>query len=134
MSEENVEAVRAIYEEWGRGNFRAGVELYDADMVLVQRPEFPEAGSYRGTAAIADYMRTFLEAWERVTIEADELIDAGDRVVVAVLQRGVGKESGAEVDFRYFHIWSFRGGKVVRLEVIRERREAFEVASLLGRG
>ena len=95
---------------------------------------FPEAGSYRGTAAIADYMRTFLEAWERVTIEADELIDAGDRVVVAVLQRGVGKQSGAEVDFRYFHIWSFRGGKVVRLEVIRERREAFEVASLLGRG
>jgi ketosteroid isomerase-like protein len=71
---------------------------------------------------------------DRITIEADELIEAGDRVVAAVLQRGVGKESGAEVDFRYFHVWSFRGGKVVRLEVIRERREAFEVAGLSGRG
>jgi hypothetical protein len=28
MSRENVEIVRAIYEEWGKGNFRAGGEQF----------------------------------------------------------------------------------------------------------
>ena len=34
------------------------------------------------------------------------------------------------VEFRYFHVWSFRGGKVIRLETFRERAEAFEAAGL----
>ena len=29
MSQRNVEIVRQIYERWGRGDFRAGTELYD---------------------------------------------------------------------------------------------------------
>jgi ketosteroid isomerase-like protein len=88
MSEANVDAIRAVYEQWARGNFRAGVEIYDREAMLVQRPGFPGAGTYVGTAEIADYMRTFLEAWDRMTIAAEELIDAGDRVVVAVHRGG----------------------------------------------
>jgi hypothetical protein len=68
MSQENVEVVRAIYEEWRRGNFRAGVRLYDPFALLVQSAEFPESGAYLGTQAIREHMRTFLEAWSRVTI------------------------------------------------------------------
>ena len=131
MSEENVEAVRRIYEEWGRGNFREGVELYDPDIVLVQSSEFPESGTYLGPDGVRRYMTTFLDAWERLTIEARELIDAGDSVVANVLQRAVGKESGAvpaEID--YFQIWTFRGGKVIRLETIRERETALRAVGL----
>src|SRR4051794_36341470 len=45
MSQENIEVVRAVYEEWKNGNFRAGVDLYDPEAVLVQGPGFPESGS-----------------------------------------------------------------------------------------
>jgi hypothetical protein len=37
MSEENVEVLRRIYGEWGRGNFREGAELYDPQVLLVVR-------------------------------------------------------------------------------------------------
>ncbi|HEY3192754.1 MAG TPA: hypothetical protein VGJ61_08230, partial [Solirubrobacterales bacterium] len=40
MSQENVEIVRRIYGEWGRGNFREGAELYDPHVLLVVRQEF----------------------------------------------------------------------------------------------
>ncbi len=50
--------------------------------------------------------------------------------MVAVCQRGVGSGSGAPTEFRYFHVWSFRGRKVIRLESVRERSEAFEVVGL----
>ena len=66
----------------------------------------------------------------RLTIEAEEIMDAWDSVVVAVLQRGVGGGSGAATEFRYFHLWSFRGPKVIRLENFRHRAEALEAAGL----
>jgi ketosteroid isomerase-like protein len=131
MSEENVEAVRRIYEEWGRGNFSEGVELYDADIVLVQSREFPESGTYLGVDGVRRYMLTFLDAWERLTIEARDLIDAGDSVVANVLQRAVGKESGAEpAEIDYFQVWTFRGGKVIRIETIRGREGALRAVGL----
>jgi ketosteroid isomerase-like protein len=130
LSEANVETVRAIYAEWEQGNFRAGVDRYDPLALLVQGPGFPEAGAYLGLEGFAEYMQTFLEAWERVTIEAEDLFGSGDSVVAAVIQRAIGKGSEAPVEFRYFQVWSFRGGKVIRLETVRDRAVAFEAAGL----
>jgi ketosteroid isomerase-like protein len=128
MSGENVEFVRGVYAEWRHGNFQAGVDRYDSDAVLVQHPGFPEAGTYEGLAGFAAYMHTFLDAWEKVTIEVVELTEVGDSIVAEVAQRGIGKGSGAATDFGYFQVWTFRDGKVVRLEVIRDREAAFEAA------
>jgi ketosteroid isomerase-like protein len=130
MSQENVEALRAVYEEWGNGNFRAGVDLYDPDVVFVQGAGFPESGAYHGREGIREYMRTFLETWTRLSIEADDFLEAGDTVVAEVIQRGAGRESAAPGEFRYFHVWSFRGRKVIRLEAIRDRADALEAAGL----
>lgn len=60
MSCQDIDHRRAIYDEWARGNFCAGLDLYDPHMVLIQRPGFPESGAYVGTKAIAGYMREFL--------------------------------------------------------------------------
>jgi ketosteroid isomerase-like protein len=98
--------------------------------LFVLRPEFPDAGTYLGRERIAEYMRGFLEPWSRITIEAEDFTDAGDSVVVAVRQAGVGEESGAATELRYFQVWSFRGRKVIRLENFRERAEALEAAGL----
>ena len=126
MSHENVEAIRGVYERWGRGDFRASLDVFDPLVLLVMRPEFPDAGTYLGLDRVAEYTRDLLEPWTRFTIEAEEIVGAGDSVVVAVLQRGIGGESGADTEFRYFHVWSFRGGRVIRLENFRERAEALE--------
>jgi ketosteroid isomerase-like protein len=131
MSGERVEDVRAIYEEWRKGNFRAGVDLYDPSILLVHSAEFPDAGSVVGPEAVGGFMRAFLEAWEKVTIEAEDLIDAGDSVVAAVVQRGTGKASGAEpAELHYFHVWTFRADRVIRLDVIRDRTAALQAAGV----
>ncbi len=131
MSQKNLEAIRAVYEEWRNGNFRAGVDLYDPQALLVQGEGFPEAGSYLGLEGIGDYMQTFLEAWEKVTIEAEDLVDAGDSVLAAVVQRGTGKGSGAEpAEFRYFQVWTFSADRVIRLDVLRDRAAALEAAGM----
>ena len=77
-------------------------------------------------------MRHFLEPWTRVKISAEEIIDAGDSVLVAVRQHGAGQASGLETEFRYFHVWSFRGARVIRWEAIRDRRDAMAAVGLAG--
>ena len=130
MSEENVEVVRDIYERWREGDFRTTVDAFDPLVLFVMRREFPDAGTYLGQERLAEYTRRFLEPWSRITIEAEDITEAGDSVVVAVRQRGVGEGSGAATEFRYFQVWSFRGRKVIRLEGFRERAEALEAAGL----
>ena len=134
MSQENVEVVRRIYGEWGRGNFREGAELYDPHVLLVVRPEFGLAsgeGVYCGPDEVARYMReVFLPEWEGLAIAGDEFLDAGDSVVVHVHQHGTGRQSHAFGEVRYFQVWTFRGTSVIRIESVMERAEALEAAGL----
>jgi ketosteroid isomerase-like protein len=131
MSERNVRAVQGVYERWSQGDFRASIDVLDPLVLLVMRPEFPDAGTYLGLDRLRDYTRGFLEPWTRITIAAEEIAEAGDSVVVAVRQSGTGSESGVATELSYFHVWSFRGGKAIRLEVFRERGDAFEAVGLL---
>jgi ketosteroid isomerase-like protein len=131
MSQGNLEVVRRIYEGWAEGDFRPATELYDPLILLVQGQGFPEPGPYLGLDGVRKYMNTFLEAWDRVTIEAEELLEAGESVVAKVVQRAVGKQSGVEpTELGYFQVWTLRGGKVIRLDVIRDRADALNTAGL----
>jgi ketosteroid isomerase-like protein len=130
MLPQNLEAVRAVYDRWSEGDFRAGEEIFDPQVLFVLNPGFPESGSYLGLEGLAEYTRGFLEPWTRITISAEELIEAGDSAVVAVRQSGVGSGSGAATDFAYLQVWTFRGDKVIRLENFRERADAFAAAGL----
>jgi ketosteroid isomerase-like protein len=131
MSQQNVEIVRGIYERWGRGDFRAGVELYDPFILFVLRPEFPDAGAYCGRDEIRKYMREeFLADLEGAAIVGEEFLDAGDSVVVRVHQQATGPRSGVEVAMRYYQAWTLRGGSVIRIESIKGREEALEAVGL----
>ena len=51
MSHENVEAVRRVYDEWGRGNFNPKFDLYSPDLEWGWSSEFPGlAGVYHDPA------------------------------------------------------------------------------------
>ena len=131
MSQENVEIVRQIYERWGRGDFRAGSELYDPYVLLVLRPEFAEAGAYCGPDEIRKYMQEdFLADFEGAAIAGEDFLEAGDSVVVRVNQQATGPASGAPVGMRYYQVWTFRRRSVIRIECIRERRDALEAVRL----
>ncbi len=129
MSEGNVEAVRRVFEEWEKGNLSAGTGLYDPDIVLVP---LERVGSrrYIGLDGVSEFTRDWLSAVTDLTLTADELIEAGDSVVVAVRQRGIGKGSGAPGEIRYFQVWSFRGGLVIRFQAFHHREDALEAVGL----
>src|SRR5688500_1447379 len=137
MSQENVEAIRSVYDRYREGDFRASADLLDPHAVLVLPkagdwgPETPKSGLFVGSDEIAAYTRdSLLKPWADFTMEAEEILEVGEGVLVAVRQRGVGRTSGAPVELRYFTLWSFRGRKVIRIQSYRDRGEALEAAGL----
>src|SRR4051812_7643156 len=114
MSQENVEVVRAVYERWSEGDFRSTIDLLDPHVVLVLDPKFaayllgpsPDHGAYYGIEAVAAYTRGILEPMRNLTMEAEEIIEAGDSVLVAVRQHGIGSTSGVPTEIRYFTLWT----------------------------
>jgi uncharacterized protein len=130
MSQENVEILRPIYAEWEQGNLKAGTELLAPEIESTWPSEFPSGGTYHGPEGHRRAMREWLSAWAPLQLQAEGFIDAGERVVVPFRVRGHGKGSGIDVDRRFAHVWTMRGGRAVRFEVYLDPDEALESVGL----
>ncbi len=128
MSQENMEIVRTAFEQFACGDFSAWADFPD-DFEFVTSPELPDAGTYRGEAALR-WLTAWVESFEELTVEATEISDAGDKVVVAILQRGRPRESETVVEGRWWQVVTLRGGEVARIESFPERAQALEAAGL----
>jgi ketosteroid isomerase-like protein len=72
----------------------------------------------------------WLEPWESYRVEIEDLIDAGDEVVV--LPRDYGRRAGtaAEVSVMGAAVWTVRDGKIARVAFYLNRSEALEAVGL----
>ncbi len=131
MSQENVEVVRRIYNEWEKGDFLAALPLLDQQVTF--ETWMPDSGMVvvHGLDELASFMRDWLGQWRDYRVIGDEFRAVGtDHVFVAGRQAATGRESGVEVDSPGFGVWTFRAGKVVRLLTHYDRRAALEAVGL----
>jgi ketosteroid isomerase-like protein len=135
MSQENVEVLsRALGRSVDALDDQAldrVLEVFDPEAEFREDPAFPEAGVYRGHAAIRAYAKRFSGVFDAFAWEPEELLDAGDDQVLLLLRvRGRGKGSGAEVDIHGGWLFTLTEARVVRVDAYLERREAFKAAGL----
>lgn len=72
----------------------------------------------------------WVTSFEGLTIEAIELTDAGDKVLVELVQQGRLPGSETAVEGRWWEVDTFRGGVLVRTELFPDRAQALEAAGL----
>jgi ketosteroid isomerase-like protein len=130
MSQENVEIVREMLDAFNRGDYEASLAFLDEHVEWHDPPHVPGAGVHRGPEEVRRWFLRWMGAWESYTAEAEELIDAGDQVVVVHYERGRGKVSGAEVDQRFANLFDLRDGRIVSRRPFLDRTEAVEAAGL----
>lgn len=118
-----------MYDGWGAGDFSVGADLWHPEVDFVIGPDFPDTGHYHGLEGVLRYTKLFLEPWDRITIEAEEMEVVEESIVAAVLQAGTGSVSGAATEFRYFQVWTFADGKVIHWQNYRDRESAMEAAA-----
>src|SRR5438874_12560366 len=107
MSRANVELVRKLFEIYNERTFGENEDLIDPAMVWdMSRAQLPDGTSYTGPSEFRDFVETWEEGFASEHMEAQEIIDAGDRVVVLVHHRGRGRASGIEVDQHFAMVWT----------------------------
>ena len=129
MSQENVEVVRAMFDLLARGDFSRWFDEVTDDFVFVTSPDVPDAGTYRGEVA-RNWIMAWVESFEGHTMQASEFIDADDKVVSALVQRGRPRGSQATVEGRWWLVMTFRDGAIARAEAFTGRDQALEAAGL----
>jgi ketosteroid isomerase-like protein len=130
MSQENVELVRRIYEEVS-ASLVLPRELFDPDCVTDWTQVSPDFGVLRGVDASQAALASYFETFENFHVAAEEIVHADEqRVITAVRDGGRIKGTDGEVWNRFFHAWTFRDGKVIRLSSHTDRDQALEAAGL----
>ena len=129
MSEANVEIVRAAIEAFNRRDMEAWDRLSLPDVEVDWSNSLGlEAGVYRGREETRRFIRTF-EIFENVVLGADQLIDAGDSVLVPNTSRFTGRE-GIETVARSTLVYEISGGRIARICLYQDFAEALEAAGL----
>ena len=127
MTSANLDLVRSIYADWGRGDYTATAWANpEIEWVMV---DGPNPGSWTGLAGMAEGFRSILSVWEDWRTVVDEYRELDEeRVLVLLHMRGRGKTSGLDVgQLRKVgaNLWHIRGGKVARFVIYFDRERAF---------
>ena len=63
-------------------------------------------------------------------MEPEEIIEAGDRVVVPLRLGGRARFTGIPIEFSLVHVATFRNGKALRVDVYADKAEALKAVGL----
>jgi ketosteroid isomerase-like protein len=137
MSQENVEIVRAMFEAVGPKTDTDDWldEFCDPEIEWHDVSIYPSAGIHAGRDAVRRHAAEFEDAWSDWGIEIEDIRDAGDRVVLRIRYRGVGKQSGAPITGGVMNpatgaVVELRAGRILRVVQFVTHAEALEAVGL----
>jgi ketosteroid isomerase-like protein len=130
MSEENVDAVRRMYDAFHRGDAAGALEHFDPD-VVVDASSRIDGGIGHGRDELNEIVGRWIGTFDGWAEEIEEMRDLDDQVFVVATQHGRGKGSGVEVTARYALLYEVQGDKITRMTMYSEPAEALQAAGLL---
>ena len=131
MSEQNIALLRELYAHWSRGDL-ATPYAFDPEVEFARVGTGAAGldGTWHGTDEMWTVIVDWLRTWELLTIEAEEFIGRGDRVLVLSRHIGRGKHSGALMEREIGDLFTFRAGKIIRYVSYWDRAEGMRAAGL----
>ena len=106
---------------WDPGSeYRPSADLMPPDFEAV----------FHGHDGYRKLWRRWLDAFEDLRFDPEEILDLGDKLLVTARVRGHGSGSGVPVTQPVFQLFELRRGLVVRQEDFLDHSEALEAAGL----
>lgn len=133
MSKPNVQLIQGLYDAFAAGDVPGVLGRMSPEIVWNEAENFPYADGnpYVGPAAVANgvFARCATE-WNGFAVLVDEILDAGDTIVVLGRYRGTYKATGRAQNTQFAHVWRIANGKAVRFQ---QHADTLQVARVIGR-
>lgn len=136
MSAADVEFLRRMFEDLAGPEIAGPTEMetvepwWHSEIEYVEDPKWPGSSAYRGRAEVLRCWNSYLEIFSTVRMEVEDVVDAGDEVVVMVRVSGIS--DGAEVPFD--QLWGYvcrlRDGKLGYYRAYTDPEEALADAGV----
>jgi uncharacterized protein len=130
MLRENVAAAKRLYESRNRGDVDGVLAECDPDVEWHSHLATLSGQPIRGHDGVREYMVSLQEDWESFRHEAEQFLDAGDKVVVLLHIYARGRASGIDVNVPVAHVLTFERGKCLRFVSYHDRAEALKAAGM----
>ena len=132
MSRENVEMVRRVFESINRGDVDGALEAAADDVEMDWSNSIgPAKGVYKGKEQVRKLWTSFVEAFDELRWDPEEIIEVDESRVIAVNHvRMRGRGSGIEVDAVGAQLWTISEGKGRSVKLYQSKGEALEAAGL----
>jgi len=129
MSQENVELVRAGYDEFNKTG-QPDYSIFHPALIYHPRADEPDPSAHVGRDAYERLLNGFLDSFRDLRFDVLGLIDAGDRVIASTMMHARGATSGASVEDTYVIVYRLRDGLVVEGWEYRTEQEALEAVGM----
>jgi ketosteroid isomerase-like protein len=141
--ERNVQAVEAYFEsidhgqevvasrreaEWIERRERQTAELLHPDFEISFTARDGTNETYAGADSFAQAGSSWLQPWREYRTHLEEAIAVGDQVVVVSRAWALPSEGERAIESLITFLWTFRDGRVIRMEHFRTREEALQAA------
>ena len=123
---DDVALVRRGLELWNGGDWDAAIAELDPEVEWVTDEVVAGLGferTYSGREGVRRFWHAWVEMWESMKVDVEDLIDRGDDVIALVHFRARAR-AGLEVDQPVAFRFILREGKVYRFQAWWDRAEA----------
>ena len=132
MSQENVDTVRRSLDGWNRGDVDAWLHSAHPEVEWISEVSRRIEGSetvYRGPAELRRFWDEWHSVWD-LTIDASEIRDLGETVLILGRIRTRGEASGIDLEGPVAYVIEFDGGLVWKMRAYLDPQEALEAVGL----
>ncbi len=126
MPQENVELARRAYEAFNRRDADALADLCDPELEFVSLIAEAEGQVFQGREGVRAFFRQQDEAFDRISAEIEEILDCGDFVIISMVFRARGRESGVPVEQHSWQAARVRAHRIMWWKLFRTRADALE--------
>src|SRR6478609_798797 len=122
MSQENVEIVRRMLATFNAEDIAAFSEILDPHVIMRMAEGWPEPGPFMGHEAVMREIDQLRATWDADALRpVGDFLAAGDRVIVRLVWRGVGR--GPQADLEFSGVYTLRNDKVIAVDQYWDKEE-----------
>lgn len=132
MSQADLDTIRRAFQTWNEEGAQAVVErFWTEDAVYREMPGWPEAGVFRGRDAVLERMLSLVEFLGPIEVRLEDLIEAGDgRIVAVVRMMGDAAEGTTSYTQSFAVVHRMREGRVAEADYYLEPAHALDATGI----